>query len=517
MAIQKLTTTEIKNAKLPEGMSEASLNDGGGLFVRIRQRAGDAVQKTFVFRLGNLRHTIGEADQRTLGGEGSITLQEARLEAARLRPDKKGDNPILAKREAERLEAEERVRKLVEEEERQRLELAEAEVQKEAERLEAAAMTMDGLYEEWDASHGATLEAHWRTVRRSHWRCHVSPVIGNRKVNHAEKQPMLLHYDAMVREGKEITARRVLALLKQVIAWGVERQHVADDHPLTNLTIPKQQRTVRVDQRPENFSIEEFLAARGDEAVGGDLEDTLSGRALPFAELVTLFTDRLPKSTQAITGTHLMRLMLATGIRSSEAVRLRWQWIDLGRRLMIIPAGSMKKRKMHHVHLSDFAVCQLKAMAEMRTGDFVFPAPKKENDHILRTNVGNDISSRQFYRAAEETDEQYRARLAKRMTCRRSRNDYDLYNLPGGKWTLYDLRRTVATRLEELGIEREMVGRVLAHAQPDAKTTGRYARHNHWEQRCKVLDLLGQALEECEAGKLPIIQHDNVVSLRRVS
>ncbi|GAA5784370.1 tyrosine-type recombinase/integrase [Chitiniphilus shinanonensis] len=516
MTLHQLTVPEIKNAKLSPGQSEASLNDGGGLFVRIRQRANGTMQKTFVFRLGNLRHTIGEADQRSLGGEGSITLQHARTEAMRLRPAKKGDNPIASKRDAERLEAEERARRQAEEEAQQQRKLAEIEAALAAECLEAAAMTMDQLFKAWDANHGAMLDPHWRAVRQSHWRCHISTVVGNCKVHRTDKQAMLLHYDKLVRLGKEETARRVLALLKQVISWGIERQYVADDHPITRLVLPKKQRMVKADQRPDNFSIDDYLAARGDDAVGSDLEDALAGRALQFAELITLFQEKLPRSTQAQTGTCLMRLMLSTGIRSSEAVRLRWQWINLERKLMIIPAGSMKKRKMHHVHLSDFSIQQLEAMLAIRTGDFVFPAPRKENDHVLRTNVGNDISSRQFYRSTDETDEQFGARLAKRMTCRRSRKNFDLYNLPGGKWTLYDLRRTVATRLEELGIERDMVGRVLAHARPDAKTTGRYARHNHWERRCQALDLLGEALMACEAGRMPTIQADNIVQLRRM-
>ena len=98
------------------------------------------------------------------------------------------------------------------------------------------------------------------------------------------------------------------------------------------------------------------------------------------------------------------------------------------------------------------------------------------------------------------------------MTNRRSRSDYNLYNLSGGKWTLYDMRRTAATRLEELGVEREMVRRVLAHAQPDNKTTGRYAQFSHWQGRCTTLDMLGEALEACESGKLPaVVAANNVV------
>ena len=484
-----LTETKISKGAKPKE-KEYLLGDGDGLFLRVRPTG--AKDWLFKYKSSTGIKKIG------LGSYPDRTLASAREEANRLRQQRtEGVDPVEAREE-------ERTRQEAEMLERVKLE-----------QQAALVMTMDELFESWDSSHGVTLDTHWRAVRRSHWRCHITPVLGHQKIDIAEKQPMLQRYDQMVREGKEETARRVLALLKQVVAWGIERQYVADDHPLGRLVLPKKQRSVRSDQLPENFDIQQYLTARGEEAVGNDLEDSLAGRALQFSELVTLLSDLLPKSTQALTGKHLMCLMLATGIRSSEAVRLRWQWIDIERRLMIIPAGSMKKRKMHHIHLSEYAIRQLDAMQAIRTGDFVFPAPRKENDHILRTNVGNDISSRQFYRAPDESNAKFEARLAKRMQCRRAKQDYDLYNLPGGKWTLYDLRRTVATRMEELGVERDIVARVLAHARPDAKTTGRYARHTHWEQRCKTLDLLGSALELCANGQLSLVDGGNVVQLKR--
>lgn len=315
----------------------------------------------------------------------------------------------------------------------------------------------------------------------------------------------MLRYDYMVKAGKEVTARRVLALLKQVVNWGIERQLVADNHPIAGLVIPKKKCTIQFDQLPENFKIQDFLKIRGEESIGIDDEDNLTGRALTFSELISLLSDLLPRSSQSDAGKCIIKIMLATGIRTSEATRLRWNWIDLEKKLLIIPAGGMKKRRMHHVHLSESAMKQLLEMKKFRINEFVFPAPIKANSHIRRDNVGTDISSRQFYKPPGESEYEHQLRLDARMKNRRSRNDFNLYNLPGGKWTLYDMRRTAATRLEELNVEREMVARVLAHAQPDYKTTGRYAQYSHWQRRCAALDKLGSALGACEDGEQYLI------------
>ncbi len=472
MSRNNLTDNAIKNLKPAE--KEYLVSDGDGLTLRVRPNGS----KDWLFRY----RTEGKIKKVGLGSYPDKTLASARStadELRRFRADGKDPSREVIAGVASR--------------KREALSLHEPE----------SNMTMDDLYAAWFNDHGVTLERHWQDCRHSQWQCHISPAIGPKLIDQADRQSVLLRYGELVREGKEHTARKALSLLRQVVAWGVEREYVSDEHSLTRLTVPKTKRAIREDQRPENFSIEEYLQKNGGEIAEDDLEGGLSGRSLQFPELVTLLHGILPISSQAITGVHLMRFMLATGVRSSEATRLRWKWIDMNQRLAVFPAGSMKKSRMHHVHLSDFALRQLEAMQAIQKGDFVFPAPRKENAPILRTNVGCDISTRQFYREPDESDNAYAARLAKRMASRRARKEFDLYNLPGGKWTLYDLRRTVATRLEELGVEREMVAFVLAHARPDAKTTGRYARFSHWSDRCRVLDLLGEALAACECGKLP--------------
>lgn len=466
------------------------LSDGGGLtgIVSIGRDNKPTVSFTYQFRIGENRRG------KRVGTWPKSGLAEIRAARNNLRSMvDKGIDPIEAERAEEVAAQQEALATSIQ---------------------QSSSITWNELFDKWDAEYAVTLEPHWREARRSQWRCHLSPSIGNLKLPEASKQPVLSHYDAKVREGKEATARKAIALMIQLVKWSVDRQYLAEDHPLTRLTMPLKKKIVREDQKPENFDIQEFIAKHGEDAIGNDHEIDAVGRALQFHELTALLHDQLPQSGQAETGKCIIRLMLATGIRAAECVRLRWKWIDLDRRLMIFPSGATKRRKNHHVHLSEYAAEQIQAMLALKKNDFVFPAPIKENSAVLRTNVGTDITARQFYREPDETDQQFEARVAKRKQCRRSRADFQRYNLAGGKWTLYDMRRTAATRLEELGYDREMVRAILSHSKEDAATTGRYARFSHWEKRCAALDTLGTALAECEAGNLPSIAAGNVIVLK---
>ncbi|WP_081687000.1 tyrosine-type recombinase/integrase [Chitinilyticum litopenaei] len=507
---ENLLTEKTLKAIRPDDAGKR-VKDGGNLTGVVKVSRAGVVSVVFTYRFRS-----PELDKLRGAGCGSwpeVSLADVRAERKRLRDLVAAGVDPLAQRQRDQEGRED----LQREEEAARLAAErEAVAVMQAEAAEAAAPTLDVLYQKWDELHGATLDAHWRAVRQSHWRCHVAPIIGAIKIKDVTTKPLLDHFDKMKLAGNAVTANKVLAFVRQVAAWGKARGYVLPGNPLLDLDPPTKPKDLKARQKAESFDAAAYLAKHGDGVIGEDGEDDKAGRALSFAELVELLRDRLPASTQADTGKCIIRFMLATGVRGSQAVRLRWNWVVLEKRLIIFPAGSMKARKMHHVHLSDFALAQLRQMAAIRTGDFVFPAPIKENDHVLRSNVGNDITARQFHQQDGESDAVFQMRLAKRLQCRRARQDYDRYNLSAGKWTLYDLRRTAATRLCEVtGADWDTIKRVLAHADGHG-VTSRYMRFSQWEDRCAALDALGEALEECQAGRLPAIARaDNVVALRR--
>ncbi|WP_168163785.1 tyrosine-type recombinase/integrase [Jeongeupia sp. USM3] len=485
------------------------VNDGGGLVGQVRGSGSVSVSFVYQFR------SPDTSKQREIGcGAWPVdSLAEIRARRNTYREQVRNKIDPIELRRQNQADLEEARRQ---EHNRRLAAQREADAAAKAVAAEAAAPTMNTLFAQWDELHGATLDAHWRAVRQSHWRCHVAPVIGLLKIKEVDTKPLLDHLDRMRLDGNAVTANKVLTLVRQVAKWGKARGYVASGSPLLELDPPTKSKDPKAQQKAENFDAAAYLAKHGDEAIGEDGEDDKAGRALSFAELVELLHNKLPASTQANTGKSMICFMLATGVRGNQAVRLRWNWVVLEKRLIIFPAGSMKARKMHHVHLSDFALEQLQKMAAIRTGDFVFPAPIKENDHVLRSNVGNDITARQFYRQDGERENAYQARLAKRLKCRRARQDLDRYNLSAGKWTLYDLRRTAATRLCEVtGADWDTIKRVLAHAN-DHGVTARYVRFSQWEDRCAALNALGTAQAECQAGQLPdVAKASNQVRLKQ--
>ena len=78
------------------------------------------------------------------------------------------------------------------------------------------------------------------------------------------------------------------------------------------------------------------------------------------------------------------------------------------------------------------------------------------------------------------------------------------------RFTPHDLRRTVATRMRELGISRGDVKMVLNHKEADV--TARYDRYDGLAEKRRALDLWGHRLEEIVTGS---VQASNIMELAR--
>jgi integrase len=78
------------------------------------------------------------------------------------------------------------------------------------------------------------------------------------------------------------------------------------------------------------------------------------------------------------------------------------------------------------------------------------------------------------------------------------------------RFTPHDLRRTVATRMRELGISRGDVMMVLNHVETDV--TARYDKYDGLAEKRRALDLWAARLEQIIAGDLSA---SNVVALAR--
>jgi len=91
---------------------------------------------------------------------------------------------------------------------------------------------------------------------------------------------------------------------------------------------------------------------------------------MPY-EAVPAFIARLRESD--FLAAQALELCILTAARSGEILGMQWAEVDLDKKIWTVPANRMKAGREHRVPLSERAVAILKQLAEIRTGDFVFP------------------------------------------------------------------------------------------------------------------------------------------------
>jgi integrase len=96
--------------------------------------------------------------------------------------------------------------------------------------------------------------------------------------------------------------------------------------------------------------------------------------ALPYQD-VAVFVGRLRESDSL--AALALELCILTAARSGEILGMRWSEINLDERVWTLPPDRMKAGREHRVPLSERAVAILRQLAEIRTGDFIFPGQRK--------------------------------------------------------------------------------------------------------------------------------------------
>lgn len=159
--------------------------------------------------------------------------------------------------------------------------------------------------------------------------------------------------------------------------------------------------------------------------------------------------------------TSAIRLLILTGQRRNEVYSAEWVEFDTKQRIWTIPAARAKNGKTHIVPLSDFALNIIEKLERTGTSSKLFPA--KSSPH----NGASGFSKVQ-------------ARL-------RSAVEKKLGNVD--EWRLHDLRRTVATGLQRIGVRLEVTEAVLNHVSgSQAGIVGVYQRYNFSSEKRSALD-----------------------------
>jgi integrase len=212
--------------------------------------------------------------------------------------------------------------------------------------------------------------------------------------------------------------------------------------------------------------------------------ETARERVLSDAELGTLYTTA---GTLAEPWGVLVRLLILTGQRRGEVAGMRWDELDLEAGTWLLPGGRTKNRQPHVVPLTAEAVTLLKSVKRRKGADLVFEGPRKtavSGFGKVKARLDAALS-----KAAKES------------------------NRKTASWVLHDLRRTMATGLQRLGVRLEVTEAVLNHVSGSRSgIVGVYQRHGWKDEKVAALRAWTTQVLDAAEGKP---ETGNVITLSR--
>jgi integrase len=169
----------------------------------------------------------------------------------------------------------------------------------------------------------------------------------------------------------------------------------------------------------------------------------------------------------------MYRMFFLTGQRRGEVSTMRW--LEVSHDLWTIPREKVKKDRAHTVPLSRTAQAILDSLNQL---------PRFAEDGFVFSTTGGASASSNFCKTKRELDR--------------------LSGVTG--WTIHDIRRTVRSKLAELGVPREVARKVLNHE--DGKVDRIYNRHEYLVEKREALEkwekmLISMSLPRATLGCLP--------------
>ena len=254
--------------------------------------------------------------------------------------------------------------------------------------------------------------------------------------------PRLRHF--FKRPAASITKKDIVAVLDKIVATG-------KPHGATNVL-----RNLRM---MYNWAADrDMVSSNPCDRIRPPVRTTERDRVLADEEIVAVWnaTYQLPWPYGM-----MYRSFMLTGQRRSEVATMRWSHIKDN--VWTIPREVVKKDRPHAVPLSTAMVKNL--------GKSCFFGP----DAYVFTTTGGEAPSSNFHKTKKELDR--------------------LSGVTG--WCIHDIRRTVRSKLAELGVPREVARKVLNHE--DGKVDRIYNRHEYLAEKREALEKWGKHLMQLVA------------------
>ncbi len=211
---------------------------------------------------------------------------------------------------------------------------------------------------------------------------------------------------------------------------------------------------------------------------------------------IQLLAEALPL-TMSERAQHVLWIMLSTCCRIGEVSAAEWDDVDLDAAEWRIPPENAKNGSEHHVFLSKFALFHFKKLHELRLAaaesadtlpsPWVVPA-RHHSGSVCPKSITKQVADRQ--RGADGAPLSRRSPMTSALI------------LPGGQWQPHDLRRTGATLMESLGLDRRTVKHCLNQQVDGDPIANTYQHHAYTsEMRAAWLALSDRLTEILAAPK----------------
>lgn len=317
-----------------------------------------------------------------------------------------------------------------------------AEVQAERARMareaEAEAFTVGVLIDEWKSERLSGRSASYQAEAPKRLR-HALGKLVNMPAAKLDRPAVVQALAAAKRESGPVAANRIRAYARACFGWAVKRGSIASN-PFADVPVPA--------------------------------AETPRDRVLRDAELALAWnaTSALSASFAA-----LVKLLILTGQRRGEVAGMRWSELHLDSDAphWTLPAERTKNGRAHDVPLSPEAVAVIAMLPRVKGNDFAL-------------STGPKTAPSGFGKVKAKLD----AEMAK---ARAKAIGGDPAKCALAEWTLHDLRRTVATGLQRLGVRLEVTEAVLNHVSGSRSgIVGVYQRHQWTDEKRAALVAWGR-------------------------
>lgn len=235
----------------------------------------------------------------------------------------------------------------------------------------------------------------------------VIPLLGRKRITDVKKQDIRDVLAPILERGAPVRANHTLGVLRKMFNWAIDAQDIVMINPAAKIPLPG-----TVNSRSRYLTDDELCA----------------------------FWDALDIEELGMHGVTAFQILMITGQREMEVIKMRWADIDLEKGLWTIPADVAKNKLEHVIPLTAYVLAALLNLDDLAQPDdvYVFQNPETK-DHYRRVFVEKRI-----------------------IKIRIAGNLIDV--------VIHDLRRTMTTYLGLLNVDPAIKKKILNHAK--RKKTG---------------------------------------------